>query len=83
MLDEQLEKDRCIARLKDAFALGLHGDAPEVLDGRAEGMLRKRHEESGAGVVKSAQEREGEKAAEKRKRSGNKSLDGFVKRVKG
>lgn len=42
MLDEKREKERCIARLKVAFGAGLHGDASEVLDGRAEGVLREK-----------------------------------------
>ena len=81
MLDEQVEKARCIARLKDAFALGLHGNAVEVLEGRAEGVLKQKHAASGAGQVRS-QEKERE---ERRKRSGDGSLDAFVtvKRIRG
>ena len=82
MLDEQMEKDRCIARIKDAYSLGLHGDSPEVLDGSAEGILKKRHEQSGAGKVKTEAEKEETKRVERRKRSGDGNLDGFVKKVK-
>lgn len=42
MLDEKREKERCIARLKVAYTVGMHGDAPEVLDGRAEGILKEK-----------------------------------------
>lgn len=82
ILDEHKEKDRCIARLKNAFALGLHGDAAEVLDGSAEGMLREKHEESGAMVIKSEKEKAEEKGARKREREGDSSLDGYIKRSK-
>ena len=82
MLDEHIEKDRCIQRLKNAFALGFHGDSPEVLDGTAKKMLEAKHEETGVNKETSMKGRADEKAAEKRKRSGNTSLDGFVKRKK-
>jgi cryptochrome len=74
MLDERAEKDRCIARIKNAFQLNLHGDSPEVLDGTAPELLRKKHEETGALVQKGQEEVEEEKRVEKRKRSGNSSL---------
>lgn len=88
ILDEHAEKDRCIARLKNAFALGLHGDSKEVLDGSAEGMLRAKHEESGVSAggeaeVKSEKQIKDEKGKRKREKEGNQSLDGhFKKRVK-
>jgi cryptochrome len=47
MLDEKREKERCIARLKIAYTVGLHGDAPEVLDGRAEGILKEKFRQAG------------------------------------
>ncbi len=82
MLDEQAEKNKCIARLKNAFSLGFHGDSPEVLDGSASAILRERHEKSGALVVKSEKIVKEEKGTAKRKKEGNGSLDGFVKKVK-
>lgn len=42
MLDEKTEKERCIARLKIAFEVGLHGNAPEVLNGKAEDILKQK-----------------------------------------
>ena len=80
ILDEQEEKARCIAKLKIAFTAGFHGDSPEVLDGTAAGILDAQYAAQGGdkptAVVKE------EKRAEKRKKEGNMSLDGFVKRVK-
>ncbi len=86
-MNENVEKNRCIARLKIAFAAGLHGDHPRVLDGTAEIMLRERyleahgHEEeddddAGPALGKSLN-------AKKRKQGVTSGpLDGFVKRVK-
>lgn len=83
MLDEHKEKDACIARLKNAYALGLHGDAEEVLDGSAKETLEKKHIETGAMDVKSEKEKKDEKGKKKREREGNQSLDGhFMKKVK-
>lgn len=90
MLDEQIEKSRCIARIKNAFSLGLHGDSPEVLDGSAEGLLRARHLETGALKVEGEEldrdEREEkgreEKGKRKREVEGNTSLDAFVTKSK-
>ncbi|WVR03300.1 hypothetical protein IAU60_000291 [Kwoniella sp. DSM 27419] len=77
MLDEHAAKDLTIARIKDAYHLGLHGDAEEVIDGTAMDKLRALHEESGA--------TEDDKKAEeekKRKRTGEGAMDRFVKRQK-
>jgi cryptochrome len=82
MLDEQAEKGRCIARIKNAYNLHLQGDSPEVLDGRAAGMLRKLHEESGALAVMSTEEKKEEKGRAKRERDGDQSIDGFFKKEK-
>jgi len=82
MLDEQAEKQKCIARLKNAFSLGLHGDSPEVLEGTAGDMLRELHEKTGALGVKSEKEVKEEKGEAKRKKEGNGSLDAFVKKAK-
>ena len=82
MLDERAEKDRCIARIKNAFHINFHGDSPEVLDGSASEILRKKHEETGALVQKGKEEVDEEKRVAKRKKAGNGSLDGFVKKVK-
>lgn len=82
ILDEHAEKDRCIARLKNAYSLGLHGDSPEVLDGSASDMLRKQHEETGALEVKSEKEKKEEKGKAKRERDGDQSIDGFLKKGK-
>ena len=45
ILDEQKEKARCIARLKVAFEVGLHGNSPEVVKGTAEEKLKARFKE--------------------------------------
>jgi cryptochrome len=82
MLDERAEKDRCIARIKNAYTLHLQGDAPEVMDGSAADMLRKKHEESGALQVKSETEKKEDKGRAKRERDGDQSLDGFFKKGK-
>ncbi|KAJ9108597.1 hypothetical protein QFC19_002313 [Naganishia cerealis] len=42
MLDEKQEKERCIARLKIAYQVNLHGNSPEVIDGRAEEILKQK-----------------------------------------
>ncbi|KAK8845330.1 hypothetical protein IAR55_006043 [Kwoniella newhampshirensis] len=82
MLDEQACKDLCIARIKNAYTLALHGDAPEVLDGSAEPRLKALHEEGGASKEKSGEERGEERREKRRKRNGNESLDGFFKKQK-
>jgi cryptochrome len=81
MLDEQIEKQRCIARIKNAYSLNLHGDSPEVMDGSAKELLKARHIESGAlevGEKKSEKEVKREKGEKKRVREGNGNLDSFV-----
>jgi cryptochrome len=91
MLDEKLEKDKCIARLKVAFEVGLKGDK----DGAAEavrtrmaerGLLKDGNGGEGDGLVKMEEEadepEERRKGEKKRVREGNTSLDAFVKRVK-
>jgi hypothetical protein len=82
MLDEQVEKGRCIARIKNAYTLHLQGDAPEVLDGTAADKLRKLHEESGASKSKSSGEVKEEKGRAKRERDGDQSIDGFFQKGK-
>ncbi len=82
ILDEGVEKDRCIARIKNAYSLGLHGDSPEVMDGSAGEMLKRKHEGTGAGKVKDKEEREEKKREKGGKRAGDGNLDGFVKRGK-
>jgi len=82
MLDEQAEKGRCIARIKNAYTLHLQGDAPEVLDGTAADKLRKLHEESGALKSKSSVEVKEEKGRAKRERDGDQSIDGFFQKDK-
>jgi len=82
MLDEQAEKARCIARIKNAYTLHLQGDSPEVLDGTASDRLRKLHEESGALKSKSSAEVKEEKGKAKRERDGDQSIDGFFKKNK-
>lgn len=77
ILDEQAEKARCIARIKNAYSAGFHGDSPEVLDGSAFDTLEAKHEETGAGKVKDEKERSDDKAEAKRKRDGDQSIDGF------
>jgi cryptochrome len=79
VLDERAEKDRCIARLKNAYSLHLQGDAPEVMDGTAGDMLRGKHIESGALEVKTEGEKKEEKGRAKRERDGDQSIDGFFK----
>jgi cryptochrome len=82
MLDEQVEKGRCIARIKNAYTLHLQGDSPEVLDGTASEKLRKLHEESGALKSKSTEEKKEEKVKAKRERDGDQSIDGFFQKDK-
>jgi cryptochrome len=82
MLDEQVEKGRCIARIKNAYTLHLQGDSPEVMDGSAADKLRKLHEESGALKVVSTEEKKEEKVKAKRERDGDQSIDGFFKKGK-
>lgn len=82
ILDEKAEKDRCIARIKIAYGENFHGDSPEVLDGTAEEVLKKKGEEAGLGEVKPKEEVEEEKRVEKRKKTGDGNLDGFVKKAK-
>ncbi|OCF41747.1 hypothetical protein I317_04451 [Kwoniella heveanensis CBS 569] len=77
MLDEHAAKDLCIARIKDAYHLNLHGDSPEVINGTAEDKLKALHEESGA-----TEEMHHEEGQKKRKRSGEGAMDKFVKREK-
>ena len=84
ILDEHIEKDRCIARIKNAYALGLHGNSAEVIDGAAGSLLKSRFEESGVGAgVVDTEEKEEKKRVEKRKKSGDGNLDGFVKKKRG
>lgn len=84
MLDEHKEKDRCIARIKNAYHLGFHGDSTEVLDGSAKRLLQEEHERTGVdeGADKTDKEKKEEKGAKKRVADGNQSLDGFVKKAK-
>ncbi|KAJ9104277.1 hypothetical protein QFC20_004559 [Naganishia adeliensis] len=82
MLDEKREKERCIARLKVAYGVGLHGNAPEVLDGRAEGILKekfkqamgKEEEDEGNGGINS------QVGGKRQMTSG--PMDAFVKKAK-
>lgn len=39
MLDEKVEKERCIGRVKAAYALGLYGNHSAALDGSAVAMF--------------------------------------------
>jgi cryptochrome len=82
ILDEQVEKGRCIARIKNAYTLHLQGDSPEVMDGTAADKLRMLHEESGALKVISTEEKKEEKVKAKRERDGDQSIDGFFKKGK-
>lgn len=68
ILDEKASKARCIARLKAAYAVGLHGDAPEVLDGSADA------------VVKEQEPKEDPNAGKKRPKEG--PMDGYFKKAK-
>jgi cryptochrome len=80
MLDEQIEKQRCIARIKNSYAVNFHGDSPEVLDGSAKEILKAKHIESGALEVeiKTEEAIKREKGEKKRVREGNQNLDSFV-----
>lgn len=84
MLDEHKEKDRCIARIKNSFHLGFHGNSPEVLDGTAKQLLKEEHERTGVNEVaeKTDKVKKEEKGTKKREREGNQSLDKFVKKTK-
>ncbi|KAL7419958.1 hypothetical protein Q5752_004921 [Cryptotrichosporon argae] len=89
MLDEQGEKARCVARIKDAYALGLHGDHPSVRSGEAGARLRRMHEAGGRAAVETVTEAGNGEVVQatattgtrKRKAdAGNGTLDDFVKR---
>lgn len=80
MLDEKHEKERCIARLKIAYEQGLHGDAPEVLDGSAEGILKRKFREV-MGAEEDADEKEVVSVGSKRKAETG-PMDSFVKKSK-
>ncbi|KAK0540591.1 hypothetical protein OC835_000608 [Tilletia horrida] len=43
MLDEKEEKSKCLARCKAAYGAGFYGTSKEVLEGKAEAILRKAH----------------------------------------
>ncbi|KAK0567180.1 hypothetical protein OC861_002866 [Tilletia horrida] len=43
MLDEKEEKSKCLARCKAAYEAGFYGTSKEVLEGKAEAILRKKH----------------------------------------
>lgn len=40
MLDEALEKERCILRIKAAYQVGLYGSDRAVLDGSADALIK-------------------------------------------
>lgn len=80
MLDEKHEKERCIARLKIAFSEGLHGDAPEVLDGSAEDILKRRFRDA-MGTEEDEEEKVVVGAGQKRKAATG-PMDSFVKKSK-
>lgn len=85
MLDEHKEKERCIARIKNSYHLGFHGDSPEVMDGvTAKRLLKEEHERTGVEGAenKSEKAKKEEKGTKKREREGNQSLDAFVKKTK-
>ncbi|KAJ3005293.1 hypothetical protein HKX48_000764 [Thoreauomyces humboldtii] len=50
MFDEKERKEHCLARMKAAFALGLKGDSPKVLDGSAALELEAEREVSSQAV---------------------------------
>jgi cryptochrome len=82
ILDEHKEKDRCIARIKNSYHMGFHGNSPEVLDGSAKRLLKEEHERTRVDVEKSDKVKQEEKGTKKREREGNRSLDAFVKKTK-
>jgi cryptochrome len=43
MLDDKERRDVCLRRMKAAYDVGFMGDAKEVLDGSAEGILREKY----------------------------------------
>jgi len=43
MVDEKEEKAKCLARCKAAYSAGFYGTSKEVLEGKAEAILRKEH----------------------------------------
>lgn len=75
MLDEKREKARCIARLKAAYAVGLHGDAAKVLDGSAEAIVREQEPEEEDG------EDEDKKPRGKKRAVETGPMDAHVKRT--
>ncbi len=84
-LDEHHEKDRCIARLKVAYAAGLHGDHPSVLDGTAADTLKAKFRETN-GQDEDDEEDSKPASGHSRKRSNGQvvsgPMDGFVRKAK-
>ncbi|OCF70856.1 hypothetical protein I204_08486 [Kwoniella mangroviensis CBS 8886] len=81
ILDEHLEKEYCIARLKDAYHLNYHGDHEDILNGTAEKKLTEIHEENGHTREKIVDGKQDDKKR-KRELDGEGAMDKFVKREK-
>jgi cryptochrome len=81
MLDEKHEKERCIARLKIAFTEGLHGDAPEVLAGSAEGILKRKFRDA-MGNEEDEDAKDGLAVVGQKRKAATGPMDSFVKKSK-
>ncbi|KAJ9107732.1 hypothetical protein QFC21_001192 [Naganishia friedmannii] len=92
MLDEKTEKERCIARLKIAFQVGLRGNATEVMTGKAEDILKQKFKHAmgreededvlDGGGNKVTESPSGKRKAASSGHSASGPLDAFVKRQK-
>lgn len=96
MLDDALEKDRCLARIKVAYAKNFHGADQEVLDGTAGDLLKKAYEDAlsrssppGRKRVPKKREHEesgGDKAeagSPKKAKNITRTLDGYITKSEG
>ncbi|WWC67038.1 uncharacterized protein I206_100945 [Kwoniella pini CBS 10737] len=77
ILNEQLEKELCISKLKDSYKLNFNGNHLEVLNGNVNKKLKELHENNGNTHFKKSEENE-----KKRKAKGEGALDKFIKREK-
>jgi len=48
MLDDDERRRICLARMKAAYEAGFKGNAPEVIDGSAEPIVREKYESAGS-----------------------------------
>lgn len=82
MLDEKREKERCIARLKVAYGVGLHGNSAEVLDGSAERILKDKFRQAMGKEEEEAEDDAGEVRPGIKRQVASGPMDTFVKKTK-